>query len=74
MIVDATKPVGAPGAMGTVVVVFIMSDTQPEPALFTARKRIEYAVPGESPLILIGLVVTGVEGVTQLVPLSDEYS
>ena len=55
-------------------VVLTVAEAQLEPSLFTARNCIGYRVPSVRPLMVNGLVVADGERVTQLLPLSIEYS
>jgi hypothetical protein len=52
----------------------MVKEPQPVPALFIARNCIGYVVKLLKPVIVKGLVVTAGDGVTQVVPLSIEYS
>ena len=67
-------PDGSLGGVTVNVVVFTASEEQPNPWVFTARSLIGYVVPLAKPVIINGLVVTAGEGVTQVMPLSMEYS
>jgi hypothetical protein len=59
----------------TVGVKLTADETLPLPEVFTALSFIEYVVQLIKPLLMIiGLSVTAGEGVTQVAPLSVEYS
>ena len=64
--------VGAPGAPFTVT--FEALDCVPDPATFTARRRIGYSTPPVRPLIVSGDAIETGERVIQVEPLLIEYS
>ena len=59
---------------GVQVVATKVEDPQLEPMLFIARNCIGYVVPLLKPVIVNGLVVIAGDGITQVLPLSNEYS